>query len=107
MDHITFACLIGCTIYEPIFIKKCEQFFGKICPCFVKKPTCLPRLTLPIDNAPIKSQSTKIIRGTVETSDSKKTPLIENKFSSPTKLTPAGPSDKKCDEEGGNMNFLQ
>jgi hypothetical protein len=64
-------------------------------------------LTLPIDNAQVKSQSTKIIRGTVETSDSKKTPLLDNKFSSPSKLTPAGPSDKKWDEEGGNMNFLQ
>jgi hypothetical protein len=37
LDHVTFACLIICTIYEPVFIKKCENIICRIFPCFFKK----------------------------------------------------------------------
>jgi hypothetical protein len=41
LDHFTFACLIGCTIYEPVFVKKCNDLFYKLFGCLLpkKKPT--------------------------------------------------------------------
>jgi hypothetical protein len=34
LDHITFACLICCTIIEPVFLEKVTALFLKIFFCF-------------------------------------------------------------------------
>lgn len=44
LDHFTFACLVGCTIYEPVFMKKCENLFYKVFGCCLKKKPVPPKV---------------------------------------------------------------
>ena len=37
LDHTTFACLMLCTIYEPVFMKKLEHALSFLFFCFKKK----------------------------------------------------------------------
>ncbi len=76
LDHITFACLIGCTIYEPIFIKKCESIF---CIWKAKNTEKKQALTININESPAFKKTVSLKRGTTrvrESIDSRNLPLL-------------------------------
>jgi hypothetical protein len=85
--------LIICTIYEPVFIKKCENIISRIFPCFFKKGE--PKVINDKPNQKSFASSAKL-RGTIESGDSRKTPLL--KLDPTNGLTPPDPS--------GRPNFL-